>query len=182
MSRYLRDGYLYFPPITIGGATGNYVTQCPLVGCEEAEYEILSYSTTDTGSPMLLISGDQKFSQLVYDGSQQIGLLNGTDNGAQNVPAIAAAWSGASIPTPPVSEFFPITDSQNRIFVRVDCAGGKSLYVSLRYRIRPIRTVVAEVATVHHDREREHNLARAERAHEQLAAKTIQQRGEAVNI
>lgn len=184
MSKYLREGYLYFPPITIGGASGNYVTLPPSTSCEEAEFEILSIATTDTGTPMVLVtsdqSGDQQPHQLPYDGSVSIGKVGGTDNGSQAYPGIAMAWGGANIPAPPVGEFFPITDSQRRVFVRIDCAGGKSVYVSLRYRLRPVRSVVASVET--HDTERSYNAASAEKAYERLRSETIAGRGEAINI
>lgn len=179
MSKYLREGYLYFPPITIGGASGDYVTTCPVMSCEEAEFEILSVATTDTATPMVLVTGDSKPKQLPYDGSIQIGLISGTDGGSQAFPGVAMAWGGANIPAPPVGEFFPITDSQRRIFARIDCAGGKSVYVSLRYRVRPIRSVVDRVET--HDTERSYNAASAEVVRH-LNAETIQKRGEAVNL
>lgn len=183
MSQYLQNGFIYFPPVLIGGPSGDYVAQCPVASCEEAEFEVIAVATNDSGTPQALITGDKpQPKQLAYDGTASLGLFSGTDGGSQVFPGIAIAWPGANIPSPPAGEYFPITDSQKRIFVRIDVTSGKAMYVTLRYRVRPIRQVVGNVATVHPDMEREHNLAREHQAAARLQARTIDQRGRDINI
>lgn len=185
MSKYLEGGYLYFPPIIVGGPTGDYVTKCPLDSAEEAEIQIVTISTEDTGTPHVFVSGDfiqPGASPIAYDGSLTLGARNtGTDQGAIYGSGIALAGSG-TFPKAGNNVFFPLSDSLHRCFIRIDCAASNAVFVTLQYRVRPVRAVVGDVATVHHDNERAHNLAREEQAIQHLQARTIKSRGEAINI
>lgn len=171
MSKYAElDGYIYFPPQVIGGPTGDYEAKCPLDTWEEAEYTVLAIATQDNGTPRILISTNMQPKQLVYDGSTTLGLRSGTDQGAQFFPGIALSQNGLGAWNPPLGEYFPIVDSQGRIFVRIDIAAANSAYVTLRYRVRPVKQVVAQVVQVHEDHEQQHNIARADAAYKRLNA------------
>lgn len=184
MSKYTEEGYAYFPPLVIGGPSGNYVAQCPVGSNEEAEFEIVNVATQDTGTPRVLISGDmiQPGYQIAYDGTLAMGTNNGSDQGSQAFPGVALTGSGSTSIRAPAGRFFPISDSSDRVFVRIDCADMKAVFVTLRYRVRPIRRVVGHVTTVHPEAEQQYNLESERRVMKQLNAETIAQRGEAINL
>lgn len=152
------DNYIYFPPFTIGGPTGDYEAWCDLPDCRWCEFAIVSI-TNGTGAASVVISGDDKQIQAVYDGSKifsKDAIIRGI------VAMVPSTW----IQPFDADVFHRVSHSQKKVFARIDC--GNSCYITIRFRAMPISIVPGPSLAVHPDSEHQINLAREQKTVDRL--------------
>ncbi|HEV2580464.1 MAG TPA: hypothetical protein VGT44_06390 [Ktedonobacteraceae bacterium] len=160
--------YQEFPPVTIGGPTGDYSIVCPVTSGRWAEFAIDSIVNGDGGTGALVISGRNPPKALAYDGSVKI---DGTNDSVFlyatpiRIPATTTLH--------PNSAFERITSSEKRVYMRIDAAASTSIYVTLRFRLRILERIPAPAATVHPDHAHNMNKERARATNERLQAMGI---------
>lgn len=161
----MEDPYNYFPAVTFGGPSGDYSIIAPVTSCRWAEYCVVSAANGDGGTGAAVISGDNKPAALVYDGSKTLN----TDT----------YFTGQALRLPQTSTVFPqeiwqrITDSQKKVFARIDAAAASSFYITVKFRVMPITVVPGPALTVHPDHSHQMNIAREEMATERLKAMNV---------
>jgi len=144
------------PALTIGGPSGDYFVTCPTTSCKWAEYAIDSVVNGDGGTGAVVVSGNSKPSALDYTGL------------AQNTFSDDALIKGVPIRVPATvtqvinSSWERITNSQKRVFVRIDAAASTSMFVTIRFRIKVLDIIPGPTQTGHADAMQEMNEARAE--------------------
>lgn len=153
--------YNYFPCVTIGGPAGDYNLQCPVLSCRTAEYAILGIAYPGSGNPgTVVVSGNAPpltpdTSGLVIisaDTSLQGQVFRCPDNGQLLPPVI----------------YNRITHSDKKVFVRLDPASNKDIYVTIKFRVKPIKVVPGPATTVHPDHQHQMNIAREDTIKERL--------------
>ena len=158
------DGYTYFPPVTIGGLTGDYFVQCPITSCEWAEFAVDTVTNGDGGTGAIVISSTLPPVALDYTGISTSKL---------NDQAVYHGWP-VRIPATTTqyinSDYERIMHSQKRVFVRIDAAASTSMYVTLRFRVKRLQIVPGPSPTVHPDHMHNINQARHEATTERLKA------------
>ncbi len=149
--------YEEFPPITLGGPTGDYSVRCPVTSARWVEYKICSVAFSLAGS--IVISGNGKPALgLDYSG----GTTYNTDNCIWG-EAYASGGSG-SIPVDGL--WRRITDSEKKLFVRIDTNG--ALFTSIQFRIRVLDIIPGPATTVHPDYPEQLHAARADAVRQRL--------------
>ena len=157
------DGYNYFPPITIGGPTGDYFVTCPIVSCQWAEFAVDTIVNGDGGTGALVVSTDVTTPKAFdYSGSSAIKLSD--DVQYKGWPIRIPATSTQFIN----SDYERIINSQKRVYVRIDAAASTSMYITLRFRVKELVTVPGPSHEVHPDHAHELNKARAETTTQRL--------------
>jgi hypothetical protein len=142
----------YTQPIIIGGPSGNYFLDCPIPSCKYAEFAIVSISTSANAN--ILISGKDQLIQLDYTGATIL-------NDSVSLAAIALTATAASPYNAP-GVYYRVTNSQKRIFMRIDVSAGNACFVTLRFRIMPISVIPGPAPTAHHEQGHLVNAARSE--------------------
>lgn len=152
MTDLQKEEYNYFPPITIGGPTGNYFVDCPVQSGRWAEYAIVSLHS-DTSCDFV-VSGDSAPQDLDFTGATTLsadayvsGVTCGTATTRESV-----SFQG--------DVFYRITHSQKRVFVRVNVASGHAGYITIRFRVKLISIIPSPSPTVHPDAMQNMNIAR----------------------
>lgn len=159
------DPYNYFPAVTFGGPSGDYSIIAPITSCRWAEYCVVSAANGDGGTSAAVVSGDSKPVALVYDGSKTLN---------NDVFFAGQPLRLAQTTTALYQEIWQrITDSQKRVFARIDAAAETSLYITVKFRVMPITTIPGPSLTVHPDHEHQMNIAREEVALERLKAMNV---------
>jgi UDP-3-O-acyl-N-acetylglucosamine deacetylase len=160
--------YNEFPTQTIGGGAGDYSLTCPVTSARWVEYCVMNLA----GNGNAVVSGDGKPAPLPYDGSvslndQQYIVGTAYSQNYQRNTAVATKWER-------------VTNSQKRVFVRIDPLSGTSLYVSIKFRARLLDKVPAQVVAVHPDHAQQLNIARAEAVKERLKIVETETEGGAI--
>ena len=156
------DGYKYFPPITIGGPTGDYFVTCPVTSCEWAEFAVDTVVNGDGGTGAIVISGNSVPVALDYSGSSVIKFIDQVQLKAWpvRIPSTTTQFIN--------SDYERITNSMKRVFVRIDAAASTSMYITLRFRIKMLDIVPGPASTVHPDHAHKMNEMRAENTKKRL--------------
>lgn len=156
------DGYNYFPPITIGGPTGDYIVTAPITSCRWAEFAVDTIVNGDGGTGAIVVSGNSAPKALDYTGSSAIKFSDDVQLKAWpvRIPATTTQYIN--------SDYERITNSQKRVFVRIDAAASTSIYVTLRFRVKPHRIIPGPSPTVHPDAMENMNKLRSETAKQRL--------------
>lgn len=155
------DDFNYFPPITVGGPTGDYYITTPVTSARWTEYAIVSVANGDGGSASIFITGDDKPLQLAYDGTKTLT----ADTFIQGIAVRVASTTTTSFDS---DAWFRVTHSQKRVFIRIDAGSSSSCYVTLRFRDKLVTVVPGPAVTVHPDHQQQLNIARAEKTTERL--------------
>jgi hypothetical protein len=159
--------YNEFPTQTIGGAAGDYSLTCPVTSARWVEYCVVSVA----GNGNVVVSGNSKPSALKYDGSVTL------SDGAE-VVGIAYSQNGTVTSVSPRWE--RVSNSQKKVFIRIDPSTGASVYVSIKFRARLLDKVPAQVVAVHPDHAQQLNIARAEAVKERLKIVETETEGGAI--
>ena len=160
------NDYQYFPSRTIGGPTGDYELISPIPSGKWAEFLIVDVTFGTGTTSSVLVSGNAKFPQLAYDGSKAIGLADGKGGSAITAIPFRDNNIGLSIIGPMPWE--RITNSEQKVFVRIDTADGASVYVTIKFRERILKIIPGPPVQVHPDHAHQLNIAREEKTHERL--------------
>ena len=156
------DGYTYFPPITIGGPSGDYFVDAPVQSARWAEYSVLSVCNGTGGVASIAVSPSPKPPTVKFDGSVT------ASNDVQIQGQVYRVGIDTTIPI--ITEFARMpNNSQKRLFVRIDTGNNTSAYVTLRFREKNITTVPGQSHEVHPDHMHKLNQARAEKIRERLS-------------
>ena len=154
------DGYTYFPPITIGGPTGDYFVDAPVQSARWAEYSVLSVCNGTGGVASIAVSSSKPV-KIPFDGSVT------ASNDVQIQGQVYRVGIDTTIPI--VTEFARMPqNAQKRLFIRIDTAALTSAYVTLRFREKNLTMVPGPSHEVHPDHEVKLNQARAEKIRERL--------------
>jgi hypothetical protein len=169
------EKYREFPAVTIGGLTGDYFATCPIASCEWADYCIDSVVNGDGGTSAAVLSGNSKPVALDYTGisTSKLNDYNILHAVPLRVPAtvtqiINGAWER-------------LTNSQKRVFLRVDAAASTSLYVTIRFRVRLLKVVPGPFVEVHPENAHALNVSRAEATRARLGLDKEIEKGEGLN-
>lgn len=148
-----KDDFNYLAPYTIGGPTGDYILTPVIDSCQWAEYAVIAIAGGDTGPTTVVVSGTKPQAQsLKFDGT--ITLDNSTA-----IPAMV--WRLGNNGTPDINpEYVRVSDSKHRVFIHIDAQNNQSCYVTIRYRLMPLKQVLGKVTTVHPEHEVQMNIAR----------------------
>lgn len=155
--------YTEFPAVTIGGASGDYFAVCPVVSCKWAEYAVDSVVNGDGATGAVVISTHIVPKALDYTGLSTSELNN--DNQAYQWPVRVPATTTQVIN----STWDRIVNSEKRVYVRIDCGAGNSMYVTLRFRIRDLTVIPGPGVSVHPEHEAQMNIARHDTTLERLS-------------
>lgn len=164
----MADDFNYFPAVTVGGPTGDYAAVCPVLSARWAEFSIVTVANGDGGSASVFATGGSKPIQLLYDGTKK---LNGaaTDGSGDTSMQGVAVRIASTITQPFDSEaWHRITNSEKKVFVRIDAGNNSSCYVSLRFRVKELTVIPGPSVTVHPDHAHQMNIAREEKTLERL--------------
>lgn len=161
--------YNQFPARTIGGPAGDYIIRCPVQSNRWAEYQIVAIAAQVAAQ--VVVSGDSKPVALLYDGSKKL-----SDDSFFVGTAYTLSANQPSI-TPSVG-WERITDSQGQVFVRLDAAGGNSVYVTVRFRTKILTVIPGPAETIHPDLGHQMNIKRSQNIKDRLAKAGIPERVE----
>ena len=163
--------YIYLPVLTVGGPAGDYEVHCPIKSCQWAEFAVDMVTNGDVGTGTAVVSGDaQPLSGTIkYDGTVTI---NGSAN---NNAAVHGLLFRIPLTTTQVinSSYERITNSEKKVFLRLDPASSCSMYVAIRFRIMPLKVIPGPSHEVHPDHMDEMNRARSDKTKERLGAMGI---------
>ena len=150
------DGYEYFPPVTIGGPTGDYFIICPVTSCQWAEFAVDTIVNGDGGTGAIVISGNSVPKALDYTGLTANTFTNQVflKGWPVRIPATTTQFIN--------SDYERITNSEKKVFARIDAAATTSMYITLRFRIKVLTIIPGPSHEVHPDHMHTLNQARAE--------------------
>src|SRR5258708_8008865 len=116
------DGYTYFPPITIGGPTGDYFVDAPVPSARWAEYSVLSVCNGTGGVATVSVSANSAPKKIPFDG---------TLTASNDVQIQGQVYRiGIDTTLPIITEFARMPqNAQKRLYVRIDAAASTSAYV-----------------------------------------------------
>lgn len=158
---------IFIAPITIGGPTGNYMIECPILSCRYAEYSVVGVASS--AATTFLVSGDNMpVAQLDYTGVKALGQIGNTEGVWQSGIAIVTNANNLSYAYS-ADAFFRITHSQKRVFVRIDTTGGQSGYITIMFRVWPLTVIPGPAPTAHPNESHLVNVARSEMTRARLA-------------
>lgn len=162
---YDDDGkYQEFDPIVIGGTTGDYSVTAPMASSRWVEYNLINFATGDVvGATGFVVSGNSKPAQPNWVGTA--GTAMDSDHVMHGVVVRMAASSSFS----PFVEWIRVTNSEKKVFIRIDTQASDSAYVTLQFRARYIETVPGPAPTGHPDHPDEINKMRSETAKQRLS-------------
>lgn len=157
------ENYIEFPAITVGGTTGSYVVTCPTTSCQWAEYCLDTVVNGDGGTSAMIISGNSAPpADLDYSGASTAKLTDG--NYLKGVPIRIPATSTQYVN----SSWERITNSEKKVYVRINAAASTSMYLTLRFRVRLLKVVPGPAVTTHPDNMQALNNARADAVRQRL--------------
>lgn len=147
-------------PITIGGPTGDYVIECPIPGLRY-EFKVVGLAAGDNGPCTAIVSGDMPPLTAKFDGSTQLGGNTPTTNQNSFIRGYIYRLQ-ATIAETPSEHYAPISDGQKKVYIRIDTPNsGTSMYVTVQFKIHPIKVIPSKPVTVPAGLEQQHNIARA---------------------
>jgi hypothetical protein len=154
-------GYTYFPPVTIGGPTGDYFVDAPVQSARWAEFSILSICNGPTNVSTVTVSGNAAPKAQKFDGS-----VTTSDNAIIQGQIFRL---GADTTLPIITEYARMpNNSQKRLYVRIDVAANTSTYVTVRFREKLLSTVPGPSHEVHPDHMQNMNKLRSETIKQRL--------------
>lgn len=159
--RKCNDPYNYFPPITIGGPTGDYFVECPVTSGRWVEFAVVAIANGDVGVGAVVVSGDSKPVALNYTGGNTL-------SDETYLRGIAYRLGASTTLIGDSDAFYRVTHSQKRVFVRIDAGTSNSMYVTLQFRIKPLDRIPGPSVTVHPDHAHQMNIAREDKTIERL--------------
>jgi hypothetical protein len=140
--------YVTFPAVTIGGGTGNYEIACDVSNGQWAEYAVITVTNgVVSGQASALVNGNSRASipsALNYVAGAGTSLNK--DNSVKGTNYVVN--NTLQCLTPPL-RWERITNSERRVFVRIDAQASCSAYVSLMFRIAVLKIVPSMPVTVH---------------------------------
>lgn len=150
------ESYTYLAPLSFGGKDGQYILTPQVTSYRWAEYCVLALGIgNNTANGWAYISGTEPLPPtftLPLDQTYQIN----TDTplpgflylfNKNNCPSITPYWTR-------------IVDQRGRVFINVFGNSSQSIYVTIGYRLKPMRQVLGRTTTVHEDLEEQLNIAR----------------------
>lgn len=158
------DKYQEFDPIIIGGATGDYSVIAPMVSSRWVEFNIISVATGDaTGITGFVISGNSKPVQPNWVGAA------GTALDSDHVMhGVVVRLNASSTATPAPIAWIRVTNSEKKVFIRIDGPNSDSAYVTIQFRARKLDMIPGPSHTVHPDHMHNMNEFRAEKTKQRL--------------
>ncbi len=160
-----RDLYQEFDPIMIGGPTGDYSVIAPMVSSRWVEFNIISIATGDvSGATGFVISGNSVPKQPNWVGAA--GTALDTDH---VVHGIVFRLAQTQTITPAPIAWIRVTNSEKKVFIRIDTQNSDSAYVTLQFRARLIDTIPGPSHVVHPDHMANMNKLRSETTKQRLA-------------
>jgi hypothetical protein len=164
------------PPRTIGGATGNYVLNSEITSNRWVEFAVDSIANGDVGTSTVFISGDAPMgAALDYTGlaNNSYGIQTSTsttkDSAVRGTPYRIPATSTIIINGP----WQRITNSEDKVYIRIDAGTNNSCYVTISERIKELVTVPGIALTVHPDHSQQMNIARADAITSRIGATPV---------
>lgn len=162
------ENYNYFPTMTIGGPSGDYKIQCPVVSCQWAEYRVVSLANSTNADSHIIVSGDDVPKALPFDNTKTL-----TDQAFIRAQVYYALFASNVTPN---ARWDRITHSQKYVFIRIDTGATAACYVGIQFRTRYLKVIPGPAETVHPEHEQQINLARAHTVVERLRAAGIPER------
>lgn len=166
--------YEYFPAVTIGGPTGDYFIPTPTSSNRWTEFAIVAVTNGDVGSGSVIISGNSKPVKLLTDGSVTLNNDNVVKGITYRLAASASTSGGGDV-------YERVTNSERKVFIRIDAAASNSIFVSLRFRNRLITRIPGPQHTVHPNNMQDLNNARADATRQRLGLDKEIEEGEGLN-
>jgi len=145
--------YNYFPPVTIGGTSGDYMIQAPVDSNRWAEYQVVEIAN-GAQAATVCVSGDSKPIAPVFDGSKTVNGDERINGHVFNIPASVTQQCDTQ-------QWDRITHTQHRVFARIDNAANKSTYVTIRFRVRLLTIIPSPAKETHPDLGHQLNIERA---------------------
>jgi hypothetical protein len=159
--------YEEFPSRTLGGGSGSYELLCDVTSCHHAEFIIVSVTTGDAvGITKVFVSGNgpqPANAKLDYAGTT--GAALNKDNAAKGM---AFSLLASTCIFAPMQFWERITDSQKKVYVRIDTPASNSVYASIRFRIARLKVIPGPSTTVHPDNMQAMSQARADAVRQRL--------------
>lgn len=157
------DKYQEFDPIVIGGATGDYSVIAPMVSSRWVEFNVLNIAAGDVnGATATIISGNSKPLALNWVGAA------GTALDSDHVVHGLAFRQAATTSLIPLTGWIRVTNSEKKVFIRIDTQSSDSAYVTIQFRARLIDKIPGPSHEVHPDHMHTLNQARAETTKQRL--------------
>lgn len=156
------SSYEELPPITLGGPTGDYFVICPIRSGKWVEFAIDTIVNGDGGTGAIVVSGSAIPKALDYTGQSTIKLSD--DAVLRGTPFRIPATTTQQIN----SSWERITNSEKKVWVRIDAAASTSMYIALRFRNKVLDVVPGPNHEVHPDFMQEMNKARSETTRQRL--------------
>lgn len=153
--------YTYLDIVTFGGATGDYALTAPMDSCKWMEYRLLSIASSSLGDSQILLSTKNAPKQLSYDNTTTFTTDQYVHGRAIYVPK-ANSFQGQD------ETWERITNSQHKLFARIDAASNGACYISIQFRARILDTIPGPFPSVHPDLGQQMNIERAERVEKRL--------------
>lgn len=156
--------YNEFDPIIIGGPTGDYSVIAPMMSSRWVEFTVISVATGDVnGATGIVVSGNSKPVQPNWVGAA--GTALDTDHVMHGM-VFRLAQTVTVTPAP--LQWIRVTNSEKKVFIRIDTQNSDSAYVTLQFRARLITVVPGPSHEVHPDHMHTLNQARSEKTVERL--------------
>ncbi len=153
--------YITFPARIIGGLTGSYELQCDVVSCQWVEYMVVAISNgAVAGQGAVLVNGNSRAA--ANAGLDYVGTATSKLNKDNSLPGMAFTLVASTSIFAPMTYWERITNSEKRVFVRIDAQASCSIYVSIAFRAAVLKTVPGPAVTVHHEQPELMNAARAD--------------------
>ncbi len=156
--------YQTFDPIIIGGPTGDYSIIAPVTSARWVEFNIINVATGDvSGATGVIISGNSKPVQPNWVGAAGTAL----DNDHVMHGIAFRQLQSTNAPPAPIS-WIRVTNSEKKVFIRIDTKDSDSAYVTLQFRARMLDRIPGPSHEVHPDHSHLLNQARAETTKQRL--------------
>lgn len=168
------EDYEYFPAITVGGPAGDYSIATPTSSNRWTEFSIVSITNGDGGAGSVVISGNSKPKAVAIDGSVTLN----NDNVIKGIICRVAASATVS---PGGDSYERVTNSEKKVFLRIDPAASTSIFVAIRFRNRLLKVIPGPSTTVHPDNMQALNNARADATRARLGLDKEIEEGEGLN-
>lgn len=155
-----QQGSLYneFPPITIGGPTGDYKVQADVTSARWVEYRVVSVAFSGNGS--VVVSGRTAPKGLDYSG----GTTYNTDT-----KVYGEAYASGGSDTKMGDGFWRrVSSSTKEVYVRIDAS--VVAFVSVQFRARILERIPGPATTVHPDHAHQMNIERSRLIEDHLKA------------
>ncbi len=175
--------YIEFPSRIVGGAAGFYEIECDVESGMWAEYLIVAISNgAVAGQAAGIINGNSRESLKSFtSGLNYVGGAGTALNKDNGVKGMAFTMVASTSIFAPMTYWERITNSERRVFMRLDPQASSSMYVSIRFRIAVLKAVPELPVTVHHEQPEILNAARADAVRQRLALQKEIDQGEGLS-